>query len=238
MNKFIELSNKNHKTLYDYSKVYFKNRDDKVIIICPKHGEFKQGAYYHANGGNCPKCVGGRKLGCNEFVEKAKEVHGDKYDYSKVVYKNYSTKVCIICPIHGDFWQTPNNHLFGSGCPSCPQSNLEGEVRNFLINHNIIFEQEKTFEWLKYRKKLFLDFYLPEYKIAIECQGLQHFISVDLFGGEDFYNQTIKRDKTKFELCYEHGIKILYFSNALNYYPYEVITTYAELLKRIREFDK
>ena len=171
----------------------------------------------------------------NEFIEKAIEVHGDKYDYSKADYLNYSTKVCIVCPIHGEFWQTPNNHLFGAGCPSCPQSNLEGEVRNFLINHNIFFEQEKTFDWLKYRKKLFLDFYLPEYKIAIECQGLQHFNSVDLFGGEDFYNLTIKRDRTKFELCNEHGIKILYFSNALNDYPYDVITTYSDLLNKIKK---
>ena len=53
------------------------------------------------------------------FVEKAKRVHGDKYDYSKVEYKRNNKKVCIICPIHGEFWQTPSCHLQGQGCNSC-----------------------------------------------------------------------------------------------------------------------
>lgn len=236
LNKFLELSTKSHKINYNYENVAFTYRTDKVKIICPIHGEFKQGAYYHAKGGNCPKCVGGRKLDANEFIEKSREVHGNKYDYSKINYVNYSTKVCIICKHHGEFWQTPNNHLFGAGCPSCPQSNLEGEMRNFLINHNIRFEQEKTFDWLRYKKKLFLDFYLPDYNIAIECQGLQHFNSVDLFGGESFYNLTLKRDKAKFELCTEHGIKILYFSNALDDYPYQVISTFNDLLMQIEKY--
>ena len=61
----------------------------------------------------------GRRLTTEEFIKKAKEVHGDKYDYSKVEYKNTSTKVCIICPEHGEFWQTPNEHLQGHGCRKC-----------------------------------------------------------------------------------------------------------------------
>ena len=54
-----------------------------------------------------------------EFIAKAKLVHGDKYDYSKVDYVNRKTKVCIICSKHGEFWQTPNHHLSGCGCPKC-----------------------------------------------------------------------------------------------------------------------
>ena len=77
-------------------------------------------------GGNCPKCAGSYKLNTSEFIAKARLIHGDKYDYSKVEYKNYSTKVCIICREHGEFRQTPNNHLFGTGCPICPESNMEG----------------------------------------------------------------------------------------------------------------
>ncbi len=158
--------------------------------------------------------------------------------HSKVKYINYSTKVCIVCPQHGEFWQTPNNHLFGAGCPSCPQSNLEGEVRNFLIKHNIKFAQEKTFEWLKYKKKLFLDFYLPKYNIAIECQGLQHFYSIDLFGGEEFFNLTITRDTVKRDLCNEHGIEIIYFSKSLKEYPYQVVSSFQELLEIINSKSK
>ena len=54
-----------------------------------------------------------------EFIADARRVHGDRYDYSKVKYVNASTKVCIICPKHGEFWQDPCSHLQGSGCPNC-----------------------------------------------------------------------------------------------------------------------
>ena len=60
-----------------------------------------------------------KKLTTEEFISKAKEVHGNKYDYSKVEYVNNHTKVCIICPKHGEFWQTPNHHLLGHGCSKC-----------------------------------------------------------------------------------------------------------------------
>jgi len=110
---------------YDYSKVVYNGREVKVGIGCPKHGPFWQipNAHLHQNSG-CPKC--GTEAQSNvlvdtveQFIAKAKEVHGDKYIYSKVVYKNAMSKVPIICPEHGDFWQVPNNHLNGSGCPEC-----------------------------------------------------------------------------------------------------------------------
>lgn len=137
---FLKKSKLNHTISYDYSKVDFKDSHEKVRIICSVHGEFWQTASYHMYGGNCPKCTGGVRLSKEDFIKKAKAVHGDKYDYSKVVYKNYSTKVEIICKEHGAFLQTPNNHLFGAGCPTCPQSNLEGELRQFLIRNQIKFE--------------------------------------------------------------------------------------------------
>ena len=56
------------------------------------------------------------------FIENAKKVHGDKYDYSKVQYVDSDTKVCIVCPIHGEFEQFPGNHLRGYGCRSTKTS--------------------------------------------------------------------------------------------------------------------
>lgn len=231
---FVERARRNHKIEYDYSKVSFTKATEKVSIICPIHGEYKQSVQYHMYGGNCPKCVGGVRITAEDFIQKSNAVHNNKYDYSKVKYKNTSTKVCIICPEHGEFYQTPNNHLFGAGCPTCPQSNLEGEVRRFLLNNNVKFEQEKGFSWLRYKKQLYLDFYLPEHKMAIECQGGQHFFPVDLFGGEEYYRNTIKRDYLKRQLCNEHGIDVVYFSNVCIDYPYTVIETYDELLETIR----
>lgn len=232
---FFKQSKLNHTTTYDYTKVDFKDTNEKVCIICPIHGEFWQTVSYHMHGGNCPKCAGGVRLSKAEFIKKAQAIHGDKYDYSKVIYENYNTKVQIICKEHGAFLQTPNNHLFGAGCPTCPQSNLEGELRQFLVKNKIYFEQEKTFSWLKYKKKMFLDFYLPDYNIAIECQGGQHFAPIDLFGGEEFFNKTLLRDDIKNKLCTEHGIKILYFSNAHVDYPYKVLESYNELLNEIKK---
>lgn len=235
---FIKRALASHKIKYDYSNVNFDGCMEKVCITCPIHGQFWQTAYYHMQGGNCPKCVGGKKISAEDFIEKAQKVHKYKYDYSKIDYKGYAKKVCIICPEHGEFWQIANNHLFGAGCPTCPESNLEGAVRQFLIRNNILFEQEKGFEWLRYKKKLFLDFYLPEYDIAIECQGKQHFAPIDMFGGEEFYNKTIKRDQAKKELCEKHNIEIVYFSNANIEYPYKVIENYEKLLQKIMEYPK
>ena len=150
---FLERARIIHKDKYDYSKIDYVDSQTKICIVCPIHGDFWQKPKAHLLGYGCPKCGGNIRLTKNEFIEKAQIIHKGKYDYSKVEYKNYSSKVCIICPEHGEFWQTPNVHLYGGGCPTCPQSQLEGVMRQFLIAHNILFEQEKGFRWLRYQKK-------------------------------------------------------------------------------------
>jgi len=116
---FIKEAKKVHGDKYDYSKVEYKNNSTKVCIICPEHGEFWQTPNHHLQGHGCPICKNVKKSNTDEFIEKAKKIHGDKYDYSKVEYINNHTKVCIICPVHGEFWQTPKNHLKGQGCNKC-----------------------------------------------------------------------------------------------------------------------
>lgn len=145
-------------------------------------------------------------LKTENFIKKSKKIHGNKYDYSKVNYVNKDTKVCIICPEHGEFWQTPHVHLNGHGCPKCKSSSMEDEVANILMQKEIIFEQEKTFDWLKYKNLLRLDFYIPKYKLAIECQGVQHFKPIDFAGkgkewAKNLFDKSNKRDKIKFSLC-------------------------------------
>jgi hypothetical protein len=117
--KFIEKAKEIHGDKYDYSKVNYKNNKTKVTIICKKHGEFLQTPNSHLRGQSCPGCSGSKKLTTEKFIERAKEIHGDKYDYSKVNYKNNCSKVTIICKKHGEFLQTPNSHLSGCGCLSC-----------------------------------------------------------------------------------------------------------------------
>ena len=109
---------------YDYSKVDYKQCMSKVIIICPEHGEFEQIPNNHLSGNGCPKCKADEyRSSTEQFVQRSILVHGDKYDYSKVDYKQSKIKVIIICPIHGEFEQRPASHLSGNGCPKCKSEN-------------------------------------------------------------------------------------------------------------------
>lgn len=209
--EFVEKAKKIHGDKYDYSKTEYKGTKEKVCIICLEHGEFWQTPSDHLRGKGCSICGGNRKLTTEEFVERAKKIHGDKYDYSKVLYDGMEKKVCIICPIHGEFWQTPHNHL-KYGCFKCSDSKLEATVREILEKNNINFEEQKSFDWLKYKQSMYLDFYLPEYNVAIECQGEQHFKPFRFEKDNTRLELRQTRDKVKRFLCENvYGIKILYY---------------------------
>jgi hypothetical protein len=216
--KFILKAKEVHGNKYDYSMVKYKDNKTKVYIICPEHGPFEQIPQNHLRGQGCPGCARIKidnlnRSNLDEFIEKARLKHGDKYDYSEVKYVNNHTKVCIICPKHGPFYQTPNGHLNGYGCSNCRQSTLEKLVQKILKENNITFTyNERNFDWLKIKKKLQLDFYLPDYNIAIECQGIQHFIPREYLGGEEEFRNLQKRDNIKKKLCEEHGIKLYYIN--------------------------
>ena len=208
--EFIKRAKEVHGDKYDYSKVEYKNNKIPVTIICPEHGEFQQRPSNHLNGSGCKKCATViSKLTKEQFIEKAKKIHGDKYDYSKLKYNDSQSKVCIICPEHGEFQQRATDHLMGHGCPICNERKLEKETREFLIEQNIDFEYQKHFEWLGRQS---LDFYLPEHNIAIECQGIQHFEPNNFFGGEKSFIEQIERDKKKKILCEEYNLHLIYIN--------------------------
>ena len=122
LEQFISEARNIHGNKYDYSKVDYVDSQTKVIIICPKHGEFPQTPTIHLQGSGCPKCGNDRtalRMTNEDFINKARAVHGDKYDYSKVQYAYNKIEVCIICPEHGEFWQKPVLHLSGCGCSIC-----------------------------------------------------------------------------------------------------------------------
>jgi hypothetical protein len=233
---FIEACNKIHNYEYIYDGLEYNNSHTKVPITCKKHGVFYMRPYEHLQGARCPKCYGNIQLTTEEFIERAKKVHGSKYDYSKVEYINSSTKVCIICSEHGEFWQTPAHHLQGIGCPRCNASHLERKMQFFLERHNIKYEREKVFEWLKWKKKgvMKLDFYLPQYNVAIECQGVQHFYPYKLFDSK-LVEIVKERDLVKLDMCTKYGITIYYYTEIkLEKYPYNnVYTSKKEILKQI-----
>jgi hypothetical protein len=232
LKEFIKGAKKVHDNFYDYSKVEYVNSKTKVCIICPEHGEFWQKPNNHLNGQCCPICARNivknkLKMTLDEFIEKSNLKHNNKYDYSKVEYVDIKTPVCIVCPEHGEFWQTPRHHLNGHSCPICRESKLEKEVNNFLLKNNILFERQKKFDWLRLNNPLSLDFYLPDYNIAIECQGKQHFKPVDIFGGEEEFKKTVERDKMKAKLCNENDVHLMFF----NYGDSNRIKTLSSILK-------
>ena len=174
---FVESANKIHNSFYSYDKFEYVNAHTKSIITCPIHGDFEQTPTNHLNGNGCRKCYNEKIKHSNssntdDFIKKSNFIHNNFYTYDKVEYVNNTTKVIITCPIHGDFKQEPHNHLQGKGCPICNTSHLENNLRNCFEHNKIEFEYQKKFEWLG---KQSLDFYLPQYNVAIECQSKQHF---------------------------------------------------------------
>ena len=130
--EFIEKAKTIHGQRYDYSKVKYVKTNEKVSIICKEHGEFNQTPNSHLSCNGCPKCGGNHKYTTDEFIEKAKAVHGQRYDYSKSVYKDAFSKITISCLIHGEFLQMAYLHKSGCGCSSCNSSKGENTIRKFL----------------------------------------------------------------------------------------------------------
>lgn len=189
---FIKLASDVHDNAYDYSLVRYKDSETKIVIICPKHGKFEQSPGNHLSGNGCPACamehraIALRKWAtAEEFIEAAKAVHGNQYDYSEVEYIDTKTNVLIRCPEHGAFEQLPSVHIRGSKCPAC------SGVR-----------KKSTDEFIKEARKLHGDFYdysLTEYisahtKVIIHCP-------------DHGYIEQIARDhlKSKPQCCSETG---------------------------------
>ena len=189
----------------------------KIKIKCNKCGKVFTDSPHMLIGKKrgCPYCNGGVRLTTQVFIERAKKVHGNKYDYSKVNYINSITPITIICPKHGEFQQKSSEHLINHGCQKCAESRLEEEIRILLEENKIKYVYQYRAKWLD---RLTLDFYLPDYKIGIECQGIQHFEPTDFAGkGEEWAKQQLVeckiRDADKAEKCKNNGIKLLYHSN-------------------------
>lgn len=116
---FIEKATIKHSGYYSYDITEYTTLHEKLTITCPLHGEFQQRAFSHLKGSRCPKCSIKKTFTTEEFIEKAKEVHGDKYDYTDSIYIGYDNNVPIICRLHGKFNQRAGSHITGAECPLC-----------------------------------------------------------------------------------------------------------------------
>lgn len=175
--EFIDIASDLHKNKYDYSEVDYINSQTKVKIKCPIHGYFFQIPASHIlnrTGRGCNQCAKKERglkyrLTTEQFIEKAKQVHGDRYDYSKVNYIGTGNYVTIICHDHGEFFQTPHSHIGQkSGCPKCKSE--KHSILNTMDKDTFIRKSiEKNGNIYDYSK---VDYINSETKVSIICHKI------------------------------------------------------------------
>ena len=247
--KFIERAIDVHGHKYNYDKSIYIKYNIKLEIICNIHGSFWMTPNDHLNKNGCKQCgiEYRRSLHISnkeEFILKAQEMHGDEYDYLKVIYLGNKIKVEITCYKHGSFWTIPSNHIRGSGCPQCVHLN-ENRVFEFLTERHINFisqlSKKLTMGGSEAKKKI--DFYIPDCQLYIEYNGHQHYQPVK-FGGMSEEDSIIAFEKQKDRdemlrlYCANHGFNLLeidgriYHGKKLKKYLEEEFLPHLEKLKK------
>lgn len=193
---------------YNYSNVNYKKAILPVIVTCKLHGDFSILPNSFLSGRGCQKCSPRRTPYTNEeYIETARKVHGDRYDYSLVNYVDAATKIKVICRQHGVFSTLPSSHSVSStGCPACSESRGERAVSKILNSFNVKYIREYKIPGNKYR----YDFYLPEHNVFIEYHGIQHYKYREFFHRtrEEFLERKYI-DKIKARLVKEYKGKLI-----------------------------
>jgi very-short-patch-repair endonuclease len=208
--QFISRSNKTHDGYYLYGDIIVTAVTDMVQITCPEHGAFTQQAGRHMVGRKCTECAKKlRTLTREQFVERSEQTHGELYEYSLVEYTNIHTKVQVVCTTHGPYLVSPALHIQRTGCPSCTSSKGQLAVRLFLKKHEISFLEEYRFPDCRNKYPLPYDFFLPDRRVVIEYDGIQHYKPVPIFGGDSYLEQLQENDKIKNTYASEQGIQLI-----------------------------
>ena len=218
IDNFICEANKIHNNKYSYDQSVYNNSHSKIKIFCPEkdHGFFWQLPTNHISGHGCLKCGGSEKLSTATFIRMANQKHNYKFDYNNVTYTNTKTKISIRCSVHGNFLQTPNDHLSGYGCPKCKMSHGESIIEQFLIKTDTNYKSQVKFLDCKNKRCLPFDFGIYKNDLLfglIEYQGRQHYIPISWSrktnsSGTQF-KQLQKRDKIKKDYCEQNHIMLL-----------------------------
>lgn len=171
-----------HNNFYDYSLVTENTKAmDKIKIICPIHGVFEQILNNHLRGEGCYKCGRDKtqekqRTPQEEFINRCSEIHNNRYDYSITKYEGLSSNIKYICPDHGIIEQSARNHLISKcGCPKCSKSHGEKAIISYLDKNSIKYISEFPIEIdtsINESGYAYIDFYLPDYNIAIEFNGI------------------------------------------------------------------
>lgn len=212
---FIKQAIEIHGNKYCYSQVNYVDSKTKVELICHKHGSFFITPLHHINSkSGCNKCgieknSISKSYNQEKFIKKAKNIHIDKYDYSKSIYINSKEKITIICKKHGKFTQQPAMHLQGQGCPNCLNSIGENKIFLLLTQNNIEFKTQYKFDGCENKRRLPFDFYIPHLNICIEFQGAQHYSAYHHMGGKSAFKKLQINDQIKRDFCKNNNIVLL-----------------------------
>lgn len=165
---FIAKAQKVHNNKYSYPNSIYLGSSFDIEINCPSHGSFWQKAGNHLFGQKCGDCSKNKKSNTQKFIQKAIRVHGDLYLYFKIKYDGSKKDVEIVCQKHDSFWQRPNNHLNGAGCPDCKKEKmnliLKNDIQYFIERASIIHNNKYSYLLMEYKNNKF--------KIDIIC--LEH----------------------------------------------------------------
>jgi len=201
-----------HGNKYTYDKSTYIKSSSKMKVYCKIHEhDFEISPTQLKLGQGCYHCgIDKIKDFLTEDWESTypliRKVHGKKYNYNKESFTGRRQKMEIFCKKHGPFLQEVSVHLAGSGCPNCNSSIGENFISLFLENRNIDFEQQKTFEGLKQKRKLKVDFYIDKFDLVIEYNGRQHYEAVGTFGGKKALFNTQRSDNLKRQYCIDNQI--------------------------------
>jgi hypothetical protein len=172
-----------HGDRYDYHAFTPESNKAKALIACRTHGPFMQSPKDHFSGRGCPKCgqaqrVAPIRISFANFLKRARQLHGDRYEYDRAEFTGMKNKITIVCKKHGPFTQTPDDHTQNRGCPSCAvrDSAPEREIADALRAAGCKVETRDR----SVLKDQELDIYLPDHAIAIEYNGLRY--HGELFG--------------------------------------------------------
>lgn len=193
---------------YDYSITEYINRKTKIKFL------FNSEIYEQLPSNHLRYAVEkiSKPITQDFFIEKAINLNGDKYDYSKTIIISSTKKVIIICNKHGDFLQTPHSHLQGKGCPICKESKGNKLIKNILDKYNVDYLQEYKFDECKNKQKLPFDFYIKSLNTCIEFDGEQHYKPIEKFGGITKLIRTKNNDNIKNKFCNENNINLIRIS--------------------------
>lgn len=127
---FLDAAHTKHGDRYMYDRVVYINSQTKVTIGCRDHGYFEQTPASHLSGRGCQKC---QCLGLDKWKREVEKIHGDRYDYGRVMYTSSGDKVEIVCKVHGAFMQVAGEHLYKkAGCPRCQVNGFNIHKKGFL----------------------------------------------------------------------------------------------------------